>query len=184
MELKSKYKVKGRVTAKCYDQSGLSFVERLYNKVLSKLGLSKQTLLKFYRFGPLKWQDVKTNLICNAGFQVIGEILTGVYGGAGEINYCALGDSATAVSTSDVALGNELYRNAIASGAVSANITYLTAFFTESECSGTYQEVGNFIDGGAGADSGEIWTHALTGGWVKSGTDALVVDFRYTSASS
>ena len=173
-------KVKGEITARCYDQTTLSFFDHLWNKMVKFLGLDVMT---WYKFGALKWADKKTNVVCNVGFQAVGEILTGTYASTGEINYAALGTGLTAVSAGDTQLTTETYRNAMFSGTVSSNVAYLTAVYTETETSGTFEEFGNFIDGTGTANSGSIWTHVLTGGWVKTLTDVLVVDQKYTFSS-
>ncbi len=144
----------------------------------------KFNLMAEYKLGPLVRSDKKYNVICNAGFQAVGEILSGVYGSSGEINYMALGDGAGTPAASDTVLFNEVYRNATASGTVAGNILYLTAFYTESETDGTYTEFGNFIDGTGSADSGQLWTHVNTGGWTKAATEVLIVDCKYTFTSS
>lgn len=170
----------GIITARCYDQTTLTVFQRLWNRFVLWLGLDRK---KYFILGKLRWEDEQKNVICNAGIAAVNEILAGIYGATGEVNYMALGSNAGAVSASDVALGTEVYRNASASGTVSGNILYLTAFFNETETSGTYEEFGNFIDATGAADSGEMWTHVLTGGWVKSLTDVLVVDCKYTTVS-
>ena len=180
-KLKTGVGIQTHFHAKCYDNSNLKWHQKQWNRIVLWLGLDVK---KYYFLGPMKWEDEKTNVIANVGFQVIGEILTGVYGDTGEIDFMALGDDNTAPTAGDTALGNEVYRNATFSGTVSGNITYLTAVYTETEVSGTFEEFGNFIDGSGAADSGELWSHVLTGGWVKTLTDVLIVDIKYTFSSS
>ena len=180
----AKLKVEGLITARCYNQAALRWYEKLWNRIVRNIGLSKDKERSLTVFGPLKWTDEKKNVICNPGLQAIGEVLAGTYGGAGDIDYCALGSNAGAVASTDTTLGTEVYRNVTASGTAQNNITYITAYYNETETSGTYEEFGNFIDGAAGADTGELWTHVLTGGWVKGLTDALVIDCKYTFTSS
>ena len=184
MNIEHKTQVVGEITAKCYDQSSLSPVWKLYNKIVSRIFKDPAKRKRYYKFGELKWSDKKFNVVCNTGFEVIGQILVGTYASAGEINYCALGTGTTTPTASDTALETETYRNATASGTASSNVTYITAFYTETETSGTFEEFGNFIDGTSTADSGKLWTHVLTGGWTKTTTDALVVDCKYTFSSS
>lgn len=199
--------VLGEITAQCYDQSALTFIEQLNNKIVVALFRARQNNLrgkmkflqpilkrlavalnidikKHFIRGKRKWRDHKTNVIATVGFEAIGEILAASYVGNGDIDYMALGDDNTAVAASDTTLGNEVYRNATASGTAEGNIVYLTAFFNETETDGTYEEFGNFIDGGAGANTGKLWSHIVTGGWVKTNTDALIVDCKYTFTST
>lgn len=173
-------KITGEITARCYDQSGLTLLEKLWNRVheLFKLPFS------LYILGDEKWNDYHKNVIANVGFEAIGQILTGEYADTGEVNYMALGTGSTAPSASDTELDTETYRNATFSGTTSGNVTYITAVYTEAEVSGTFNEFGNFIDGAAGANTGVLWSHILTGGWVKTGVDVLVVDCKYTFTSS
>ncbi len=178
--LKANTKVNGVIRGRCYDQSRLPFWKKLWNKAVIALELDRK---KHYFLGPLKWEKESKNVVCNAGFAVIGGIFLGSYGGAGEVTHAALGSSSAAVAASDTTLTTEVYRNTVFSGAVEDNVTYLTAFYTEAETSGTYEEFGFFIDGAAGADTGEMWNHYLTGGWVKTGSDALVVDGKFTFSS-
>ena len=97
----------------------------------------------------------------------------------GIANKCALGSSSTPAANGDTKLGAETYRNNIASLAYANNIAYLTGFFTGPECSGTYNEAGLFIDGAAGADTGVLLSHTLTG-VTKSGIQTFTIDFTIT----
>ena len=47
-------------------------------------------------------------------------------------------------------------------------------FFSQLDTSGTYEEFGMFIDGDASADSGQLFNHALTGGWAKTNAEAIM----------
>lgn len=177
---------RGDIKATCYDQSKLSRIARLCNSALERLEpiIGRKRVFSRYIFGPVKWSHEGKNVICNVGFAVLGELLAGTYGSTGEATHAALGSNSGAVSASDTTLGTETYRNAVASSAVAGNILYLTAYYNESETTGTYEEFGFFIDGTGSADSGEMWNHYLTGGWVKTGADVLVVDskFAFTTA--
>lgn len=173
MEIKNDIKVTGIIRAKCYDQGTLPFYQRLFNKMVGKPVF----------LGNLRWADEHKNVICNAGFEGVAEILAGVYASAGEINYMALGDGVGSPVAGDTTLVNEVYRNAKASASASSNELNVVAYYNEAETTGTYTEFGNFIDGAAGADTGLLWTHVNTGGWVKTGVDVLLVDCTYTFSS-
>ena len=185
MELKEKIRIKGEITAKFYDQTTLSWFDRIINRFLRKIITSPQTLAKFYRLGKLRTVDYRTNVICNAGFGAITKILTGDtgYTGNGEINKALLGTGSSTPSASDTTLDTEDYRNDMASGTASGNVAFLTAFFSETECSGTYTEFGNVIDGEAGADTGLLWSHIAGLNWVKDTSTVIVVSQKYTFAS-
>lgn len=120
------------------------------------------------------------NLITTRGRSVLMGLLAGDTTYTGEINYGALGTGTTAVSNADTQLETEVYRNLTASQAFADNIAYIDFFYEASEVDGTFTEFGNFIDGTASADSGRIFSHLLTGGWVKPNTQSLFVSCQYT----
>lgn len=180
--INSKIKMTGHIVAKCYDQSVLSTEDLAYNKKLVAAGGDRSSM----KLGKLKWGDDRYNLISEVGFEVFGNALVNGAAaiGDGKITHMALGTSTTAPNSNDIKLGTEVYRNATASGAVLGNVTDLTAFFSEAEVSGTFEEFGTFIDATGVADSGILFTHVLTGGWTKSLTEALVISITYTMTSS
>ncbi len=214
---KSGIKIEGIISAKKYDQSKLSEKDKKHNERCEKLYFYCRKFLKFllklklttkevyfkldykfnkmlqrsYRLGPMTMNWKKQNVVCNSGFQAMGQVLAGIYGDTGAINKMALGDGTPVTpSSSDTVLVNEVYRNDTASSAVSSNVLYLTAFYNETEVDdsitsgGEFTEFGNFIDGDAGLDTGSLWTHIATGGWTKTNTEVLVVDCQYTFTSS
>ena len=187
MEVKDQVKIKvlGEITAKFYDQRSLSRADLAINRFIRKHRKSLPFLMKSYRLGKLVNVDKHKNVICNAGFGAITKMLVGdsSYSGNGEINKAALGTGSATPSASDTALDTESYRNDMASGSASGNIASLTAFFTESECSGTYTEFGNYIDGLEGADTGLLWSHIGGLNWVKDLSTVIVVSQKYTFAS-
>lgn len=187
MELNKKIKVLGEITARAYDQSTLKGWEKKTNKFLNSVRdlIGPVAFQKLYRLGELKFIDEHKNVICNAGFNAITRLLVGDTTYTGEINKALLGSGATgSASASDTTLETEEYRNDIASATASSNIAFLTAFFTEGECSGTYTEFGNCIDGTGVADTGQLWSHLKGLNWVKDTSTALVVSCKYTFASA
>ena len=195
--LEQKTKVVGEIKAEFYDQSTLSETDKKINKVLESI---KKKLLpklrgrlraefykryqKTYRLGNKIGEDKKKNVICNAGFNAITKLLTGDTTYTGEINKALLGSGVGSASASDTTLITEAYRNDIASGSEDSNIAYLTAFFTEAECSGTFTEFGNCIDGTGTVDTGQLWSHLAGLNWVKDTNTALVISCKYTFASA
>jgi len=159
-----------------------------YNGIVKVLDLCREFVktgdMKIYWF--LKRHKIlldykkQTNLIATVGRAVLAERLAGGATYSGEINYGALGDDNTAPTNADVALGNEVYRKLVSSQTFDDNIAYIDFFYTASDTNGTYEEFGNFIDGAAGADTGQLWSHILTGGWTKSNTESLFVSCQYT----
>lgn len=127
-------------------------------------------------------ETTKHNLIANVGLAVDAQIRVGEYMGTGEITHMALGTDTTLVSVADTTLGNEVYRNAVASGTSSGQTAILTAFYTEVEVDGTFREFGNFIDGTGSADTGVLWSHVNVN-WTKTDEETLTVQCRYEFAN-
>ena len=121
------------------------------------------------------------NLIPTTGRAAIANNLTAVSPSPASllVNYVALGSNATTPANADTTLGTETYRNAIASRTNSSNIAYLTGFFSATETSGTYREVGLFINGTGSADSGTLFSHAAVN-ITKSTSETLTVDWTVT----
>lgn len=175
--------VLGEITAKFYDQSRLKAWQRALNRFLDNTRKHHQKLMRFYQLGDLVEVDEHKNVICNAGFNNVAHALGDNNAHNLYINKQALGTGAATPAATDTQLVTEAYRNNTASGTDSSNVVYLTAYFTETECSGTYTEFGNFIGGGAGANTGSLWSHIGGLNWVKTNLVVLVVSCRYTFAS-
>lgn len=177
-----KIKIIGEITVRAYDQSVLSPFQRAWNDFVVANNLDRK---KHYILGALRWTETKNNIVCNAGLNAFIKRLVGDTTYACEINYMALGTGTPVTpAVGDTALDTEAYRNTTASSAESANIAYLTAYFTETEVTGTFYEFGNFIDGNAAADSGQLFSHISDIKWVKDAVTSLVVDCKYTFAST
>lgn len=182
-KLNTKIRRKGVVKATCFDQRSLNFVQQAWNEIVLEAGLDK---VKYYILGEKKWQTESNNVICNAGHEVLNQILAGTYAGAGAINYMCLGTGVAPVpAATDTTLAVEAYRNETASASVSGAELTMLALFTESEVEGTFTEFGNVIDGTATVDTGALFTHhAPDADWVKTLFDALLVEITYTSTST
>jgi hypothetical protein len=178
-----KISVLGEITANFYDQSTLTEEDRKFNKAILNLREKYPEVMKHYRLGELKTTDKHKNVICNAGFAKITEALGNNEAKTIYINKMALGTGTGTPAATDTTLFTESYRNDTASGTDVSNVLYLTAYYTETECDGTYTEFGNFIGGTASADSGSLWSHIAGLNWVKSDTVVLVVSAKYTFAS-
>jgi len=172
-------KIVGEITARFYDQSVLNPLQRLWNKAVIRFNLPR----KYYILGELKKVDVKKNVICVTGLNVITRRLASDNTYSGNINKAALGTGSGSFDGSETQLYNETYRNDIASGTAEDNVAYITAYFTETEVSGTFTEFGNFIDGEASANTGRLWSHVQVN-WTKTNTETLVVDCKYTLTSA
>jgi len=140
-------------------------------KYLELIGKLKQFIIREYKI---------TNLITTVGRATIAQRLANDTTYTGIINYGALGTSTTAVSNADTTLGAEVFRKVVASASDTDNIAYIDFFYSKSDTNGTYEEFGTFIDGTASADTGQMFTHALTGGWVKTSSESMTVSCTYT----
>jgi hypothetical protein len=178
MNLTQNIKATGEITAKFYDQSRLEEWQKQLNEFLRNCGNAR--MMKHYQLGELVEVDEHKNIICNAGFNAVTKRLTGVLTYSGTVNKMALGTGVGTAGAGDTKLITEVYRNNTASGTDDSNVAYLTAYFTEAECQGTYTEFGNFIDGTASADTGKLWTHLTGLNWVKTNLVTLVVSCKYT----
>lgn len=136
------------------------YLERLHKKFLIK---------QFY----------VENITTTVGRSVIAQRLGGDTTYTGVVNYGAIGDDNSAAVVGNTTLGNETYRKALSSGTDAANIAYLENFYTAAEVSGTFEEFGFFIDGGAGANSGQMFNR-FTQNVVKSALESLNVQSTIT----
>jgi len=117
---------------------------------------------------------VVENVTTTVGRTVLARRLSGNTTYTGIVNYTALGSNNTPPAVGDATLGTEVYRKVLSSGTYSNNIAYLETFFTAAETSGTYEEYGMFIDGAAGADTGQLFNR-FTQTITKSVTETLNV---------
>lgn len=123
---------------------------------------------------------VVKNLIATVGRSVLAQRLANTTTYTGIINYGALGSSATAPANGDTQLTTEVFRKVVASSSYTTNVAFIDFFYSKSDTNGTYNEFGTFIDGTGSANSGQLFTHALTGGWVKSSSESMTVSCQYT----
>jgi len=175
--------VRGDITAKFYNQDTLTRLEKFYNRQILKFRKAYPAIMKFYRLGKLKQIDEHKNVICVNGFNAVMRRLSGDTTYTGTINKMLLGTGVTTAAAADTQLATEAYRNAVASATAVDNVAYITAYFSETECSGTYKEFGNVIDGTASANTGRLWSHLAGLNWVKDASTVLVVSCKYTGVS-
>ncbi len=123
----------------------------------------------------------KHNIVVTAGRNVLARRLAGNTTYTGAINYGALGTQASpSIVNGATQLGTETYRKLNSSATYSSNIAYIDFFYASTDTSGTFTEFGNFIDGSAGANTGQLFSYIATGGWVKSSVQSLFVSCQYT----
>lgn len=99
------------------------------------------------------------------------------------ISHAALGDDNTAVALADTVLGNETFRNEIASRTNSVGVAYATAFFGQTEVTGTFKEAGIFADGSGTADTGILVSHVNVD-ITKTNTQTLTIDWQLTLSNA
>ncbi len=119
------------------------------------------------------------NLVPTVGRTVLTARLAGTTTYTGTVNKVALGSGSTAPANSDTQMTTESYRNTLLSATSASTIAYLTGFFTAAETSGTYAEVGLFIDGTGTANTGQMFSHALAS-ITKSSIQTLTIDWVLT----
>ncbi len=118
---------------------------------------------------------VVENIIPTAGRAAIANALTDVTPSPSAlvITHMALGSGTNVPANGDVALQTEVYRNAIASNTNASNVAYATGFFSTTETSGTYREVGLFI-----ASTTMLSRSAIN--ITKSAVETLTIDYTIT----
>ena len=99
-------------------------------------------------------------------------------------SHALLGTGTDAVSETDHKLKTETYRNAIASKTKVGNIAYVTAYFSQTEVSGTFKEAGIVSDGsdwagGTGKDTGVLASHVNID-VAKTTAQKLTIDWMLT----
>lgn len=187
--LEEKTKIKGIHTFRAYDMTSddAQALEREINEHISMRGrlshekyVSRYSLLmeSLKRF--MIREMVVENLITTVGRSVLAQRLANTTTYTGIINYGALGSSSSAVANGDTQLGTEVFRKVVASASYTTNVAFIDFFYSKADTNGTYQEFGTFIDGTGSANSGQMFTHALTGGWSKLATESMTVSTQYT----
>jgi hypothetical protein len=131
--------------------------------------------------GVIERHHAAHNLVATVGRNVLARLLVGDVTYSGQINYGALGTSSTTPNNSDTQLGTEVYRKLYASHTTDGNnVVYIDFFYAATDTNGTYNEFGNFIDGTASANTGRLFSHILTGGWVKTNVQSMFISCQYT----
>lgn len=124
-------------------------------------------------------QVVKYNLVHLAAREMYAKLLIGEATYTGEINYGALGTSSAAITDADTTLTTEVARKLIASKTRTNDSVTIDFYYSKSDTNGTYQEFGCFVDGTATVDTGLMFNRVLTGGWVKSSSEAMTVSIQF-----
>lgn len=121
------------------------------------------------------------NLITTVGLTMIANNLTATSPtNVMRIKVSALGTGTTPPAAEDTTLETEVFRKLIASEVNDVSTAYYSAFYTASETSGTYREVGIFCDADAAVtDDGILFSHAAIN-VTKSLLETLTIDYTLT----
>lgn len=119
------------------------------------------------------------NLAPTAGRAVIAQRLSNITTYTGVLNYAALGDDVTAPTNGDTTLGNETYRQTVTSQNAVNNLSLQSVFIPAGTATGAHKEAGLFIDGAAGADTGQLFSHVNID-ITKSAQNSLTLDVEIT----
>lgn len=142
---------------------------------------NEMTLLRRYargdkaaRFGLrnlIKAESEVRNIVPTCGRNVFNRLLAGDNTYSGEITHGAFGSGTTAFTNASTQLNAEVFRKAVPDAAVDGNVTYVDWFIDHGDVADqTFEEFGAFIDGTAGANTGQAFSLVITGGWEKSGS--------------
>lgn len=123
-------------------------------------------------------QTTKHNIIVDVGLNVLMRLLAGETTYSGEINYGALGDGTGTPASGDTVMENEIYRKLASSASYDNKTAYVDFFYEKEDVDGSFTRFANFIDGGAGADSGQMFSHVVVD-WTKTEHEGLFVACRY-----
>ena len=181
---KESLKIKGEATISVCDMTSQEALD-LQERIVKATGKKYRKLVNELHSRFLKRQVVIENLCPTVGRAVIAARLGGITTYTGTINYCALGTDATGSDNANTVLGTETFRKLIASATFADNLAYISSFFTATETTGTYQEVGHFIDGTGSVDTGQLFSRIASPETAelpitKSNTESLTVDYKIT----
>ena len=129
--------------------------------------------------GNLLREDHVKNIVTYVGLEKLLKKAAGETVDDALINKAALGTGDNTPATSDIALETEVYRNNVISATASDNQLFIDALFDQGEVDGTFTEFGLFVDGDAGANTGELWNRVLVN-WEKSTEESLFVRCSFT----
>ena len=129
--------------------------------------------------GEILRQQVRENIVTTLGREMLARRMAGNTTYTGAVDYGALGTDTTVPANTDTTLGSESTRVTVTSQDFAENIAYISFFFPAPAADIGYEEFGNFVDGGAGADTGQMFSHVLISGTIAT-TETLTVDCQYT----
>jgi hypothetical protein len=118
------------------------------------------------------------NVVCQTGKVVLAQWLNGENPALGPI-YGAVGTGTATTAATDIALGNELARVALASNIRSSNVVTMDFFFSSSQANGALTEAGLFLQASGGVNSGQLLSHVSISE-QKTNTMTMTVEFQIT----
>ena len=139
----------------------------------------ESVISKYIKSGKIVAMDEKHNIIVDAGLEELAKSMSGERATTPDINYGLLGTGTPDVAANRTQLVTESFRKVAASRSHDKNIIYIDLFFDAADCSGTYTEFGNVIDGTASANTGTLFSYIATGGWVKTASQSLFISCEY-----
>lgn len=165
------------------DKDFQSYIDREMRRLGKREGLA---LAGFYQF---TLEDVITgekivkrykNLVPTTGLTLIANNLTDATPtNTMLITHAALGTGTNAPAAGNTQLQTETYRNAIASLTNSSGVAYATAFFNQTEVTGTFKEAGLFTNATGAANSGVLLSRVAID-VTKTNTQKLTIDWTLT----
>ena len=130
--------------------------------------------------GKIKRTYTYENIIPTVGREMIANNLTdSTPTNTMLVNKVALGTGTNTPANGDTTLQTETYRNDVASRTNAQNIAYITGFFSATEVSGTFREVGLFVDGTGSANTGVLLLRVAIN-VTKSTSETLTIDWTLT----
>lgn len=124
----------------------------------------------------------KKNTITNTCLNTSALVFIGTFPIDNIVRYCALGTDNTTPAVSDTTLGTEVHRTYyVARDNPSNGVVTIDFYVTDSDYSGTIEEVGIFggNSAGASADSGVLLSHVLWS-YTKSANEELLIQYSIT----
>jgi len=185
--IKTKLKITGRHLFSFYDMSSKK-AQELEKKIEKHINAPRYPkhrehyleMIAELRRLFLKREYLVENIVVTAGRAVLADRLANDTTYTGIINYGAIGTATPTVANGDTVLDTEVFRKVVASQSTTDNVAFIDFFISKSDWDGTANEFGTFIDGTASVDTGQMFTHALTGGWTKSASESMTIACQYT----
>ena len=128
----------------------------------------------FDEHGNMKQEHYGDNLVVTTGKAFAASALIATT--AITFGYMAVGTNATAAALSDTTLGTETARVAAAMSNPTSVTAQFVATFGAGVATGTIQEIGLF----SAASNGTMFSHYLTGAYVKNALDTLAITWVIT----